>query len=229
MTLGYFTQQIHLSHAKLQKNSSGRSSTVQARTRGYHGLRLIDRFRPSSLSPVVDCPSSVDRIVLCAHEKFKTLLEREKKVLKVMVSQVETASVCNWWSVRLSHGLGVLSSKWQWCRLAVTGIERRCWQCSGQLMVAERCYPIAIERPRPPHLRDIWRKHLSNFCSSWRTDRSAYMFDGCQAREVWMFSLNTLGYGACASGTELCWLFALRHVIQNSMGAVCIMNLSIDL
>ena len=55
---------FHLSHAKLQKNSPGRSSTVQARTRGYHGLRSIDRFRPSSLSPVVDCPSSVYRIVL---------------------------------------------------------------------------------------------------------------------------------------------------------------------
>ena len=72
------------------------------------------------------------------------------------------------------------------------------------------CDPIAIERPRPPHPRDIWRKHLSNFVRVWRrrTDRSAYMFDGCQAREVWKISLDTLGYGACAAaaGTELCFL-----------------------
>ena len=64
------------------------------------------------------------------------------------------------------------------------------------------CNPIAIERPRPPHLRDIRRNGAS---LQLLTDTSAYIFDGCQAREVPMFSLYLLGYSACAIGTELCW------------------------
>ena len=39
---------------------------------------------------------------------------------------------------------------------------------------------------------------------------AAYMFDGCQAREVWMYSLDPLGHGACAAGTEQCCVRCAR-------------------
>ena len=58
---------FHLSPVKLQKNSPGRSSISQARAGAIAALRWsINRSRPSSMPPVVDCaPSGVDRIVLC--------------------------------------------------------------------------------------------------------------------------------------------------------------------
>ena len=82
-----------------------------------------------------------------------------------MVSQVEVASViCSSFP---------RSAELQWCRLAMTGMERRCWQCSGQLMVAERCFPVILSRLKDhEHLTfAIFDESFSpTFVRVWRTD-----------------------------------------------------------
>ena len=130
---------FHLSRAKLQKNPPKRSPTVGVRARALMALdRLVDPGRRccrlSSFAPRVSTES--------CHVRMNSCRGRKRKVLKVMIGLLEAVWVCN--LVSFSE-LFVFPTECcaplQWRK---TGVERRCWQCSGQLMVAERCFHVIL-------------------------------------------------------------------------------------
>ena len=95
--------------------------------------------------PCCRLPSIAPRVLTeSCNVRKKTLLECKKKRFE-----------SNGWSYRSCFGVqyGELfvfpTECWapiQWRRLVVTGMERHCWLCSGQLMIGERCFPVILSR-----------------------------------------------------------------------------------
>ena len=229
MSLGYFTQQtLSLVTCQVTEKFTGAIVHCSSSDKGQSRARSsIDR----SISTIL--------VVACRRLPLECWQNRAMwwwKVQNLAGTYINKGFESNGKSGRSCFGvqLVICSSFPRSAELQFSGVDSQwlAWSgvagsVHGQLMVAERCFHVILSRLKDhDHLTfAIFDESISpTFVRVWRTDRSGYMVDGCQAREVWRFSLDTLWYGACAAGTELCWLasrdwfqsffFALMTYIQ---------------